>query len=64
MDIKEWKEQFVMPLEIKIKQEKEEIKCLDILDDVFGLDKNEAEIRRTCMNELNRHLLWKEAEEC
>lgn len=57
-----WKEQTFSKQDSSIEEKKAEIEMLDLLDDAFGLDEDEAERRTLISNELMTEMGWREAQ--
>lgn len=58
-DIKIWNREVFGSIENRIEKNREEIKCLDLLDDAFGLDDSELIDRNRNTAELYRNLSWR-----
>lgn len=61
-DLKEWRQLTFGDLDKSIDDKKAEIERLDILDDSFDLDEDEAKMREGIMEELINETSWREAQ--
>lgn len=61
-ELKIWKDEFIGNLDNSIEAKKGEIEQWDAIDDVFGLDEEEAEARATAMKNLQMEMGWREAQ--
>ncbi|KAL8501198.1 hypothetical protein ACS0TY_020667 [Phlomoides rotata] len=61
LEIKTWKDNSLGNLDRSIERKKEEIHNLDIFDDTFSLDEDDAGRRSTLMRDLLMDLKWKDA---
>lgn len=60
--LKEWKKGNLGDLDKSIEEKKCELERLDIIDDTFGLDEEEARKRESVMEELLKESSWKESQ--
>lgn len=61
-ELKAWRLEAFGNLETSIENKTKELERLDILDDTFGLDESEAELRGFIMSEIFNESSWKEAQ--